>query len=175
MWHPSCLSSACRVLRIEGENGPGQCLFLSPAGRLLSFDNRFAVLGRPDKNLRSRDQRISGGIYLFVAGTLAKVGAKAPGNAPMRVTCLAFATTLLVSGPGLALADWQVERVSGAAAVVRDGLATALAKGQTVEDGAVVETGANGRVMLSKGGSTIMVGPRSSLSMDHSFFGGTTT
>jgi hypothetical protein len=93
----------------------------------------------------------------------------------MRVTCLALATTLLVSGPGVALADWQVERVSGTAAVVRDGVATTLARGQSVEDGAVVETGANGRVMLSKGASSIMVGPRSSLSMDHSFLGGTTT
>jgi hypothetical protein len=74
-----------------------------------------------------------------------------------------------------AFAEWQVVRVSGAATAARAGAApVSLAGGAAVPDDVTIETGSNGRVMLSRGTSRILVSPRSSLSLEGGRFGATT-
>src|SRR4051794_11965840 len=75
-----------------------------------------------------------------------------------------------------AFADWTVVRATGTAAFSRpDGTTGVLSAGAHVEDNVTVETGTNGRVMLRKDTSTIMVGPKSSFSIQSGFLSSTTT
>jgi hypothetical protein len=95
----------------------------------------------------------------------------------MRSPVLAACTLTFFAAFSLpAAAEWQVVRVSGAATAARSGEAPSrLVSGTTVPDAVTIETGSNGRVMLTRGTSRIMVAPRSSMTLDEGLFGTTTT
>jgi hypothetical protein len=74
-----------------------------------------------------------------------------------------------------AQADWTVARLTGAATFSPgSGSPTRLSRGAVVPDNVTIETGRNGRVVLSRASSTIVVGPLSSLSLSSGLFGTTT-
>ena len=90
------------------------------------------------------------------------------------LTLLALAAFAGVSTP--ALAEWQVVRVSGAATAEQSGeAAVRLSSGTTVPENVTIKTGSNGRVMLTRGTSRIMVAPGSAVTIDEGVFGVTTT
>jgi hypothetical protein len=85
---------------------------------------------------------------------------------------LAAALALLVFP---AQADWTVARLTGTATFSPgSGGPTRLSRGAVVPDNVTIETGRNGRVALSRGSSTIVVGPLSSMSLSSGLFGTTT-
>jgi ferric-dicitrate binding protein FerR (iron transport regulator) len=74
-----------------------------------------------------------------------------------------------------AQADWRVARLTGAATFSpASGTPVRLSRGAVVPDDVTIETGRNGRVALSRGSSTIVVGPLSSISLSPGLFGTTT-
>ena len=94
----------------------------------------------------------------------------------MRFLLTAFALVTFVGLSTAADAAWQVVRVTGTATAAPSGAVPfRLRSGTTVPDNVTIETGSSGRVMLKRGTSTIMVAPRTAMTLDEGLFGITTT
>jgi hypothetical protein len=95
----------------------------------------------------------------------------------MRLVPLMIVMTVAVcSSAGEVKADWVVSYLKGDATAATPGQpTTVLTPGTLVPDTVTVETGARGRVMLTRGTSVLVVGPRSSLTVQLDAFGGTVT
>ena len=79
---------------------------------------------------------------------------------------IAACACLLLASPAMAdeLGSWHIDHISGEAFVHGKGVQqVALSPGQSIKPGTVIETGSNGRVLLSRGTETIAVSPDSSL------------
>jgi hypothetical protein len=67
--------------------------------------------------------------------------------------------------------DWLATRVSGQVTLHQeDGSVSRLQTGMSVAPGSIVETSANGRAMMQRGGSSITIGPRSDVKATDGFF-----
>jgi hypothetical protein len=95
---------------------------------------------------------------------------------PALVLRLIVALGAVLTGTMAAEAEWFVSRISGVALARVPGSAAfiVLARGSTVSDSAAVETGRTGRLKMTRGASSIVLGPLSSVSLRTDAFGGST-
>ena len=83
-----------------------------------------------------------------------------------RFIALAFFAALLPFSAQADDASWQIEKMSGDVRVLsEDAQPVSLGAGRALSEGSVIETGADGRVILSRGDESIVVSPNTSLSL----------
>jgi hypothetical protein len=80
--------------------------------------------------------------------------------------CLCLSLLLILATGGAVAADWRISQMSGDVSVKAGAVKLAsLSAGGTLKAGAVVVTGANGRVLLVRGQQTMIVSPGSAVSL----------
>lgn len=83
-----------------------------------------------------------------------------------RFIALAFFAALLPFSAQADDASWQIEKMSGDVRVLsEDAQPVSLGAGRALSEGSVIETGTDGRVILSRGDESIVVSPNTSLSL----------
>jgi hypothetical protein len=83
-----------------------------------------------------------------------------------RLIALAFFAALLPFSAQADGASWQIEKMSGDVRVLsEDAQPVSLGAGRALSEGSVIETGTDGRVILSRGDESIVVSPNTSLSL----------
>lgn len=83
-----------------------------------------------------------------------------------RFLALALFAALLPLSASAEGASWQIEKMSGDVRVLsEDAQPVSLGAGRALSEGSVIETGADGRLILSRGDESIVVSPNTSLSL----------